>query len=103
MLKLCKNYLNSTSGASSLEVVWALVSPPAPVQGIKKFICVSIYSPPRSKLNEKLLEHIQFNLNNLTCAHPGAGIYIAGGINNLSCDRLCSTFPDLVNLVATPT
>ena len=50
-----------------------------------------------------MLDHIQFNLNTLTCAHPGAGIFISGDINNLSCDKLRSTFPDLVNLVASPT
>ena len=92
-----------TTGASSLEVVWALVTPPSPIQGAKNFICVCIYSPPRSRLNEKLIEHLQFNLNNLTSVYPGAGIYIAGDINNLCCQKLRGTFPDLVNLVTSPT
>ena len=50
-----------------------------------------------------LLDHVQFNLNSLTAQYPGAGIIIGGDINNLDCGRLCNTFPDMINLVASPT
>ena len=95
--------VNCRVGASSLEVVWALVSPPSPVGGVKSFICASIYSPPKTRLNDSLIEHIQFNLNSLSAQYPGAGVFIAGDINNLDCTRLCNTFPDLLNVVASPT
>ena len=85
--------VNCRVGASSLEIV----------KGIKNFICASIYCPPRSKTNDLMIEHIQFNLNSLTALYPGAGIYLGGDINNLDCSRLCNTFPDMVNIVASPT
>ena len=44
--------INCRVGASSLEVVWALVTPPSPVDGVNKFICAAIYSPPKSRLND---------------------------------------------------
>ena len=96
--------INSRIGKkNSLEVVWVLVSPPAPINGISKFICVCIYSPPHSRLDSVLLDHLRFNFSSLTARHPGAGICIGGDINNLDVTMLCDTFPDLVNMVASPT
>ena len=80
--------VNCTTGASSLEIVWALVVPPSPINGIKQFIWSRLYSPPRSRLNEQLVEHIQFNLSRLTAAYPGSGVFLAGDINNLNIGKL---------------
>ena len=30
--------VNCSTGASSLEVVWSLITPPAPINGLKKFV-----------------------------------------------------------------
>ena len=95
--------VNCASGPNSLEVVWVLVSPPSPVLNTKHFICISIYSPPRSKLNEKMIEHLQFNINKLTAQYPEAAILIGGDINNLPIRDICNSFPDMVNLVTDPT
>ena len=89
--------------ASRLEVIWCLVSPAVPIHGIKNFICVCIYSPPRSKLNDKLTEHLQFNLNRLSALYPKSGVIIGGDVNNLDMKKLCNTYPGLINLVADPT
>ena len=68
--------VNCTTGASSLEVVWSLVTLPTPIDGFRNIICVCFYSPPRSKLNKKLLNHLQYNLNRLTAVHPKSGVCI---------------------------
>ena len=95
--------VNCRVGPSSLEVVWALVTPPHPINGVSAYICVCVYSPPRSRLNEIMLDHLSYNFSSLTAKYPGAGIILGGDINNLDCGKLCDTFPDLVNLVAAPT
>ena len=95
--------VNCTTGASSLEVVWSLVTLPTPIDGFRNIICVCFYSPPRSKLNKKLLNHLQYNLNRLTAVHPKSGVCIGGDINNLEIQRLLDCFPDTINLVTTPT
>ena len=51
--------INSCVGPNSLEVVWVLVMPPTPINGVPKFICVCLYNPPRSKLDEILLDHLK--------------------------------------------
>ena len=93
--------VNCTDGPSSLEVLWCLVTPPEPSERFKNYICLCLYSPSRSRLNNKLLE--QYNLNWLTAAYPEAGVFIGGDVNNLSIEKLRNCFPDLVNLVTNPT
>ena len=95
--------VNSRVGRNKIEVVWVLVSPPTPVNGVEKIVCACIYSPPKSKLDQVLLDHLQFNISSLTARYPGSGIVLGGDVNNLSIPRICNTFPDLVNLVASPT
>ena len=73
-----KLQVNCTSGDSRLEIVWCYVIPPKPVDNIKGFICVCLYSPPRSRLNDQLLEHLQFNLNGLTASYPDSRVIIGG-------------------------
>ena len=95
--------VNTASGTNSLEVVWTLVTPPSPIRGCKHFICVALYSPPKSKINDKLIDHIEFNLNRLLSVYPGAGIFLGGDVNNLSIEKLRNCYPDMVNLVTNPT
>ena len=71
-----KLQVNSRVGSNSLEVVWVLVTPPQPNDGRNKFICACIYSPPRSKLNNLLLDHLSYNLSALSAQHAGAGIVL---------------------------
>ena len=90
-------------GRNSIEVVWVLVTPPSPINGMDRLICACIYSPPRSKLDDVVLGHLRFNISKLKSQYPRAGVVIGGDINRLPCEKICNTFPDLVNLVATPT
>ena len=50
-----------------------------------------------------MLDHLSYNFLSLTAQFPGAGIVLGGDINNLDCEKICDTFPDLVNIVASPT
>ena len=70
-----------------------LVTPPTPINGVDKFICACIYSPPRSKLDDVILEHLRFNLSSLKAKHPRAGIIIGGDINKLPCHKICDNLP----------
>ena len=51
--------VNCSSGPNSLEIVWVLVSPPPPQWGTSSILSVHHYIvPPRSKLNDKMIEHL---------------------------------------------
>ena len=50
-----------------------------------------------------MLEHLRFNISTLKERFPRAGVVIGGDINKLPCEKICDCFPDLVNLVASPT
>ena len=95
--------VNCSMGGNRLEVVWALVTPPQPVGQYKTFICASFYSPPRSRLNDRLLEHLDHNIARLTAAHPRSGIFLCGDRNNIPVGKLTGLFPNMVNIVASPT
>ena len=41
-----------------LEIVWALLRPIKPTAHIRKVILCSFYSPPNSKKNKLLIDHI---------------------------------------------
>ena len=56
---------------------------------MRKIILISFYSPPRfGKKNQLLVEHIFTNLNQIRTTHPGAGVIMAGDVNNLKVERL---------------
>ena len=98
-----KLHVNVACGKNSLETVWALLTPKSPGGKYKHYICCCLYSTPKSKLNEALLHHIQFNVTRLTDLYKDAGVIICGDINNLKVDRLLNVYANLKNLVADPT
>ena len=66
-----------------LEVVWTLVRPK---QGNKtatfnEIIAVSFYSPPNSRKNGKLIQHLISQMHQLLTKYPNAG-YVCGGDKN---------------------
>ena len=66
-----------------LEVVWALMRPINPTGEIKKIILCSFYSPPNSKKNIQLVDHISVTYHSLMMQHPKAATFISGDKNNL--------------------
>ena len=72
----------------SVEVVWGLMKPKVITGKITTIIACCFYSPPRSRKNPVLLEHLTNTLQSLLVIHPGAGVVIAGDRNNIEISRL---------------
>ena len=66
----------------SLEVVWGLLLSKSENAKFKKFVC-SFYSPPRSKKNQKLTDHLVTTLHMLASKYPDAPIIMGSDKNSL--------------------
>ena len=86
-----------------IEVVWGLLQPKSATGQIKSIIVISFYSPPNSKKNPLLLDHIATNLYSLKTKCPNPGIILAGDRNNLSIQKLLSIDLSLKQIVQSPT
>ena len=62
----------------NLEVVWGLMRPRKTTSKIKEFIIGSFYSPPHSKKNSKLLDHLISTVHFLLSKYPNAGLILGG-------------------------
>ena len=82
-----------------LEVVWALLKPKDPAALIRKVILCSFYSPPNSKKNKLLLDHIINTYNCLKTKHPEASIIMSGDKNNLDETIILAMNSDLRQIV----
>ena len=87
----------------SVEVVWGLLRPKVMVGKVKTIIVCCFYSPPRSKSNNILVDHMTETLQYLLSIHRDAGIIISGDRNNLEISALLSVDPSLRQLVHQPT
>ena len=88
---------------SHLEVVWALAKPKSKNAQFKSIILCSFYSPPRSRLRNKLLDHIICTLQSLTVKYPECGILVGGDKNKMDISPLMNSNLKLKPLVRTPT
>ena len=87
----------------NLEVVWGLMRPKKTTASIKEFIVGSFYSPPHSKKNSKLLDHLLSTVHFLLSKYPNAGVILGGDKNDLNLSPLLSGIPKLKQLVTKPT
>ena len=87
----------------SVEVVWGLLRPNIPNMKIKTIIACCFYSPPRSKKNRVLIDHMTVTLQVLLTTHSDAGIIISGDRNNIDIPVLLSIDPSLRQIVTKPT
>ena len=83
-----------------LEIVWALYRPLTPTGSIKKIILCSLYSPPNSKKNKKLIDHISLTYNQLKIQHPDAATIISGDKNSLDDSHILALNPDFRQIVS---
>ena len=88
---------------SKLEIIWALVKPKFEAAQIKNIIVGSFYSPPRSRLMNKLKDHIVGTLNMLTTKYPGCGIFVGGDKNKMNISPLLNNNLKLKQIVSKPT
>ena len=63
----------------------------------------AFYSPPRSRKNPLLLDHILVTVPNLLTKYPYAGIIIGGDKNNLNITSLLHGIPKLRQIVTEST
>ena len=82
-----------------LEVIWALVKPVKQMGSIKKIIACSFYSPPNSRKNKQLVEHIANTYSFLKIQHPDASVIISGDKNSLDDTLLLSLNPQFRQIV----
>ena len=70
---------------NNLEVLWTIVRPKELNQGskFKEYILCSFYSPPSSRKNRKLLDHLISTTHALMARFPTAAFYLAGDKNDL--------------------
>ena len=67
----------------NLEVVWGLLSSKSDAAKFKKMIVCSFYSPPKSKKNKKLADHLVTTLHMLATKHPQAPILMGSDKNSM--------------------
>ena len=84
----------------SLEVVWGLLKPKVMKGKITTIIVCCFYSPPRSKKNNELIDHMTVTLQLLLNIHTNAGIIISGDRNDLGISALLSIDPSLRQTVS---
>ena len=70
---------------------------------ISTIITCCFYSPPRSRKNIVLIDHLTTTLQSLLNVHPNAGIIISGERNNIDITTLISIDPSLRQTVQSPT
>ena len=87
----------------SVEVVWGLVKPKIVTGKISTIIVCCFYSPPRSRKNSVLIDHITTTLQSLLNIHNNPGIIISGDRNDIDISSLLSIDPSLRQLVRLPT
>ena len=82
-----------------LEIVWAMLRPVQHTGLVRKVILCSFYSPPNSRKNMKLIDHISITYNSLKIQHPDAAIIISGDKNNLDDRKILALNPDFQQIV----
>ena len=61
-----------------LEVVWGLMRPKKVTSKMREIIICAFYSPPNSKKNSKLLDHMMTTTHFLLAKYPNAGLVLGG-------------------------
>ena len=67
----------------NLEVVWGLLTSKSEIAKYKKMIVCSFYSPPKTKKNQKLVDHLVTTLHMLATKHPQAPILMGSDKNSM--------------------
>ena len=87
----------------SVEAVWGLLKPKVIYGNISSIIVCSFYSPPKSRKNNILVDHLAVTLQSLQNIHKNAGIIISGDRNSIEISALLSIDPSLKQIVTQPT
>ena len=85
----------------NLEIIWTLVRQKNPPKGleIKEIICASFYSPPKSRKNLKMIDHIVTTVHYLQSKYPKACFILGGDKNKLPLAPLLDGLPGFFQIV----
>ena len=84
-------------------MVWGLLKPKNVTGKISTTIVCCFYSPPHSRKNSALVDHLTVTLQSLLKIHSGAGVIISGDRNSIEIPALLSIDPALRQIVKVPT
>ena len=87
----------------AVEVVWGLLKPKVVTGKITTIIVCCFYSPPRSRKNAALIDHLTVTLQFLLNTYNDAGVIISGDRNSIDISTLLSIDPSLRQTVILPT
>ena len=86
-----------------LEITAALIKNKNNDKMSKPIIIISVYSSPRSKFKNDLLNFLTLQISKLKTIYPKAAIIIGGDRNSISLDSLENLYPGLHQIVKAPT
>jgi hypothetical protein len=86
-----------------VEVVFGLMRPKKGTAKIREIIIAAFYSPPKSRKNPLLLDHLLSTTQFLLSKYPNAGVVIGGDKNDLNITPLLDGIPRLRQIVTKPT
>ena len=75
--------------------MWGLLRPKIVTGSISKLSCAVLYSPPRSRKKNVLIDHLTVTLQSLLKIHTSAGVIISGDRNDLEISAILSIDPSL--------
>ena len=87
----------------NLEIIWGLLRPKSEDAYFKKIIVCSYYSPPNSRKNAKLTDHIISTLHMLRTQYPDAPIMIGADKNSMDIKPILNCGLRLRQVVDLPT
>ena len=87
----------------SAEVVWGLLRPKVITGNITTIISCCFYSPPSSRKNAALVDHITETLQSLLNIHNNPGIIISGDRNSMDMNSILAIDSSLKQIVMKPT
>ena len=88
---------------NKLEVIWGLLNPKNLPSKYKNIIVCSFYSPPDSRKNSKLTNHLVGTLHSLSSRYPDCGIIMGADKNSMNIVSLFNCRLRLKQLVDKPT
>ena len=86
-----------------VEAVFGIMRPKNANAKIREIIIAAFYSPPKSRKNPHLLDHLLSTTLYLLSKYPNAGVVIGGDKNDLNITPLLDGIPRLRNIVTKPT
>ena len=87
----------------NLEIIWGLLKPKSAEAKFKKIFLCSYYSPPNSRKNSKLTDHIVSTLQMLNTLHPDSPIIIGADKNSMDIRPILNCGLRLKQIVDLPT